>query len=87
MKNPKNACVQERMIIFVDFVGQDHYITVRSSRIDCVLFAANIVRRVIDTHDAMSEHSVVFEEDMVEVGIIYLGDGIIRVGSKGTCRA
>ena len=61
MEYPNYSGIQVRMVILVLVLGQHYDVTVRSMRVDGVLFPANIICGIVDTKNIMHIELIVLE--------------------------
>jgi hypothetical protein len=61
VEDPNNPGIQEWMPRVIFILGEDHYVTVRGGRIDCILLPSNVVRCVIDTTNVVRVDAIILE--------------------------
>ena len=70
MVYPEDTCVPEGVTcvrVGVAIVGKHHDVTTRCPRVDDILVATDVVRRIVDPEKLVLIHAVGFEEDEVVV--------------------
>jgi hypothetical protein len=74
--DPKDTSVYVLVIGGVVLVGEEDHVGMVSVGVDNILSASYVVCCVIDFHNVVSIHSVIFEMDAVELGLKILSKGI-----------